>query len=681
MQAFLQSAFLQALGYAIANSLWQVAMLWLAVILISGRGKLSSARKYFVAVTAQFAGFAWFIATFQFYYSRLGEGFLNIPLSNTASTGTAYILEPSVNSFSSAALYLVIKTEQLLPYLSVAYLFMLLFLCIRFTRALYFTKQIRTSGLQKANVELRLFVKRIAAELGIKKEVRIYLSNIVKSPLTVGFLKPLILVPVASINHLTTDQLEAVLLHELAHIKRADYLINILQSVIETVLFFNPFVQLLGKFIKHERENSCDDWVLQFQYNAAMYAEALLRIAYIQTSPASLAMNAGGNKKSELLPRVKRMLNQQEKSHRYRNQVCALLLITIMLSTVAWLQPVVKNNTIAKNNISNKTDAKRRIGEPLYASVDNPLFNPIFFLTEPIQKEIDKAIDIAQQRITDAAPSAAEAVNTMVASVPPIALDELEKMTIKLDNTLAGIKTKTDIDFNDDYNEGNNINFSFSLPDSANIANALKSTLLSSISKTDLKKVTSEIKKAQLQFEGLRKEKTFAAITSNAVNLALNTTIAELEKLKTTNKIEIKENAASINQNEIKKTQAAKLKAAYNNLEKALKMSQKDKEKWIEEKLNKLLVPANDTDNNEEDDNAVSFSDEYHNGYYSAPEIYSPAAYSYSFNDSAAGINAALIIVKHNPANDNSHTKHITVEITGNNGEKKTYEFTVEVYQ
>ena len=338
--------------------------------------------------------------------------------ADAVTSAPPLISASEITSFSSALLYATIKTELLLPYLSVAYLFMLLFLSVRLTRAFYFTRSIRVKGLHKADVEWRLFVKRTAAYLGINKEVKIYFSDLVKSPLTIGFLKPLILVPIASINHLTADQLEAILLHELAHIKRADYLINIVQSVIEIILFFNPFVQLLGKTIKNERENSCDDWVLQFQYNPAMYAEALLRIAYVQTGNV-FAMNATGSNKGDLLPRVKRMLNQQEKTHRYRNQVFSLLLITIMLSSVAWLQPVAKNTTLAKSTTANQ---QKVVIEPLTASVENPLFNPIYFFAKPIQKEIDKAVTIAQHKIEATAPDIEDAANTVVATVTPMAL-------------------------------------------------------------------------------------------------------------------------------------------------------------------------------------------------------------------------------------------------------------------
>jgi len=326
MQGLLQSAFLQALGYAIFNSLWQMSLLWIVVMVVNSVGKLSSAKKYFTVVVAQFAGFVWFLFTLNFYYNQCSEAIATAQAAGAADN-SYYFYEPAVNNFSSGFMYVIIKIEQLLPYLSVAYLFMLLFLSVRLSRAYIHTRDIRTNGLVKPDVEWKLFVKRTAGYLGINKEVCLYFSEIVKSPLTLGFAKPLILIPVASLNHLSPDQLEAILLHELAHIKRADYLINIIQSVVEIILFFNPFTQLLGKLIKKERENSCDDWVLQFQYKPAVYADALLRIAYIQTQP-SFALQAASGSKGELLPRVKRMLNQQEKKHQYRNHLFALLLIT-----------------------------------------------------------------------------------------------------------------------------------------------------------------------------------------------------------------------------------------------------------------------------------------------------------------------------------------------------------------
>src|SRR5690349_22358089 len=109
MQNFLQSVFLQALGYAIANSLWQIALLWLVVVVINNIGKLSSSKKYFVAVTAQFAGFVWFVFTLQYYYSKCAEALSQVSSASSLSNASSYVYEPTVKDFSSAILYYTIK--------------------------------------------------------------------------------------------------------------------------------------------------------------------------------------------------------------------------------------------------------------------------------------------------------------------------------------------------------------------------------------------------------------------------------------------------------------------------------------------------------------------------------------------------------------------------------------------
>ncbi|OYX92028.1 MAG: hypothetical protein B7Y76_13415, partial [Sphingobacteriia bacterium 35-40-5] len=336
MQHLFQSTFLQALGFAIAYSIWQTAIVWLLYLSITGLlHRTSAAIKYRIGVTAQIIGFCWFLLTFQFYYRQYSHAWQS---SGTVSPGSDIQLLVSGNTdLASRIIHWMIRGEQFLPYISMAYLLLIVFLSVRWIMGYQQTQQIRFRGLQKMPVNYRLFVSRIAEQLGISRKIQVYLSDAVSTPLTIGFLKPVILVPLASINHLSTEQMEAVLLHELAHIKRYDYLVNILLSIAEISLFFNPFTQLLSRQIRKERENSCDDWVLQYQYNAGSYAEALLRIACLQTTPA-LAMTATG-KKNELLVRVKRMIDKKENQFNYRRQLLAFVLVTGILSSIAWLNP------------------------------------------------------------------------------------------------------------------------------------------------------------------------------------------------------------------------------------------------------------------------------------------------------------------------------------------------------
>lgn len=403
MQSLFQSAFLQALGYSIANSLWQMALLWLLYLLVTAVLKPSAAHKYLLAVSLQFIGFLWFIFTLQFYhnqYSRL------LPVEGSGlDSKTIATLVPQGQGIRSQVIEWMLRGEQLLPYLSVAYLLLMVVLCTRWVIGYRYTLQIKQQGLSKIPVDWRLFVKNTAQQLGIKREISIFLSEKISTPLTVGFLKPLILVPIASINHLTVSQLEAVILHEMAHIKRYDYLVNIMLSLAEISLFFNPFTQLMAKQIRKERENSCDDWVLQFQYSAATYAEALLRIAQLQATPA-FAMAAKGSNENELLTRVKRMIGGRDQVFNYRRQLFAFLLVTGILSSIAWLNPEhapkQTNITQVKDSLQQQNiavDIQPVTVEPMAVKVTNPLFNPAFFLSKTLKAEMQDNLQKAKEEI------------------------------------------------------------------------------------------------------------------------------------------------------------------------------------------------------------------------------------------------------------------------------------------
>lgn len=448
MQHLFQSTFLQALGFAIAYSIWQTAIVWLLYLSITGLlHRTSAAIKYRIGVTAQIIGFCWFLLTFQFYYRQYSHAWQS---SGTVSPGSDVQLLVSGNvDLASRIIHWMIRGEQFLPYISMAYLLLIVFLSVRWIMGYQQTQQIRFRGLQKMPVNYRLFVSRIAEQLGISRKIQVYLSDAVSTPLTIGFFKPVILVPLASINHLSTEQMEAVLLHELAHIKRYDYLVNILLSIAEISLFFNPFTQLLSRQIRKERENSCDDWVLQYQYNAGSYAEALLRIACLQTTPA-LAMTATG-KKNELLVRVKRMIDKKENQFNYRRQLLAFVLVTGILSSIAWLNPI-------QNPHSNTTTPELKAGklvlnkkqpaysvEPVSAHVDNPLFNPVFFLSKPLQAEMKKNIDDAQKEISASLHSKSVAEtpsnkNNWVTSITPLVAGALEQASHALDNVKSDIR-------------------------------------------------------------------------------------------------------------------------------------------------------------------------------------------------------------------------------------------------
>lgn len=379
MPQITHSPFLQALGFSIINSLWQFAFLWLIYVSVNTIFKLSSHQKYSTGLLLQFLGFTWFTITLFFYFNQ----FSNLP--NNSSFNQPYFLHiAQVNSETVRERFLIwiIQTEKLLPYLSIFYLAFLIFSGFKWIRAYNYTLALRNKGLQKIEVTWRIFVKQISIQLGIKREVKIYLSELVETPLTIGFFKPLILLPLASINNLNTEQMEAVIMHELAHIKRFDYLFNLFLALIESTLFFNPFMLLISRHIKRERENCCDDWVLQYEYNATSYAYALLQISKNQSSSPVLAMKAAEDK-HVLFNRIRRMIEKKEICFfNYRYQFTAFIVMLTVLSSLALLSYSHKTDKAAMPSPTGKT-----MTEQVTARVNNSSVNPVF-LPPLVEKEL-----------------------------------------------------------------------------------------------------------------------------------------------------------------------------------------------------------------------------------------------------------------------------------------------------
>jgi uncharacterized protein (TIGR03435 family) len=158
-----------------------------------------------------------------------------------------------------------------------------------------------------ASGELEAMMTRLKQRLSISAPVRLCTSATVQVPTVIGWLRPYILLPVTTITGLSESQLRAILAHELAHIRRHDYLVNLLQTAVETVLFYHPAVWWVGKQMRIEREHCCDDIAVAVCGNAIEYAEALAELEQIRGSIPETALAATGG---DLLSRIRRLLGQ-----------------------------------------------------------------------------------------------------------------------------------------------------------------------------------------------------------------------------------------------------------------------------------------------------------------------------------------------------------------------------------
>ena len=266
------------------HSIWQAGLLFLLYKLVAGlflqnHSPLEKRNLLFVLISVQLV---LFIITFCICY---GAG----------QTGNLFL---NLGDFLSSE-----KLQSATPWIFGSYLFMLAY---KLTKAGYIWYQFKMqyrSGLQKPNVDLRLFTTSKAYQLGIKRKVTLWLSTNIRTPVTFGFLKPVILMPLALLNNIDPSQAEALILHELSHIKSNDYLLNWYLQIIEALFFYNPFVKALGRNIKMEREKYCDISVMDFSYSPALYAEALLKAERLKQLLPAFQLAAVSRKK-QLFERI-----------------------------------------------------------------------------------------------------------------------------------------------------------------------------------------------------------------------------------------------------------------------------------------------------------------------------------------------------------------------------------------
>lgn len=136
-------------------------------------------------------------------------------------------------------------------------------------------RRVKESGI--FDYGLNILKEDLVKRIGIKKEVYFKFIRNGSYPFTVGYFKPIVYFPIQAVTSFTAEELELILFHELIHIKRNDYVINLLQLFLEGIFFFNPFVQQISKLVKEERETSCDSYVIKEGYSKLIYAKALER--------------------------------------------------------------------------------------------------------------------------------------------------------------------------------------------------------------------------------------------------------------------------------------------------------------------------------------------------------------------------------------------------------------------
>ena len=257
------------------------------------------------------------------------------------------IFEASVDNQSLMERVSLFFNENL--YLIVAIWFMgVAFFSLRLIGGLLYVQQLRTKHLVSLPAEWQSRMNFFKNKLGVRYAVSLAESVLVSVPMVVGWLKPLILMPIGTVNSMSTAQVEAILAHELAHIAHRDYLLNIAQSIIEILFYYHPAAWWISANIRTERENRCDDVAVLLCGNSLTYAKALLSLQEMQLQNVrtyGLALTLAGKNKHFLLKRIKRILNQPQN----RSNIMEKLTATALLLAVVTALSFGNNKTVTRS--------------------------------------------------------------------------------------------------------------------------------------------------------------------------------------------------------------------------------------------------------------------------------------------------------------------------------------------
>ena len=308
--------FSEALGWTLVHSLWQIALIGLALrlVLLFVPSRHSQIR-YYLLLAGLGLMVCWVGVTFSSewqverpavyiaQHSSPAELDQELGSMDRPHSGPSWGLEspvpPQADEVEVWTQVLPLLRKRLSPYLGwivlawyAGVMLFVLWMLIGYVQL----RQLKRNHIQVPSDYWQQQFDRLKTQMGLRRSIQFSLSTAIQEPITFHFIKPIVLVPVGVISGLSPDQVETLLLHELAHIRRYDYLINAIQSVIEALFFYHPVIWWMSGKIRTEREHACDDWVLRVSQQPMVYAEALTQLQHLfHPRKTHLAMTAIGN--------------------------------------------------------------------------------------------------------------------------------------------------------------------------------------------------------------------------------------------------------------------------------------------------------------------------------------------------------------------------------------------------
>jgi TonB family protein len=321
-------------------------------------------------------------------YLIAGAGLVAMTLAPLVTLGLVWQTAPAMTSDLPAFAVDVavqatgggtLSTATLMPWLPVAvgvWAVGVLLLTARLVVAWLRTEQVRRRDVQVVSEGLQAAVRRLAHDLGITRPIGLFESPWIDVPTVIGWLQPTILLPLGALTGLSVQQIEAVLSHELAHIKRHDYLVNVLQHLAETVFFYHPAVWWLSRQIRIEREHCCDDVAVEACGNTAIYARALASLEESRQRQTTFALAATDG---SLVDRVRRLVRPAHADAR-RPSLPIAACVAVILGVLAFSGAQAQGQ--GDEQVSQ--DVGTEVAEAVTVAADSPVIVRLQPKAEPI---------------------------------------------------------------------------------------------------------------------------------------------------------------------------------------------------------------------------------------------------------------------------------------------------------
>lgn len=330
---YLSGPAVSALGWTVMHSFWQAGLVALGLgLALRLFPRQSASWRYRLAYSALLGLFL--LAVFNFYrLYKLGSSTEEM-LGSFILEGQLPLPEQATSNWALMGKSFIGYLDQHLSFIVGFWLAGFAFFALRLIGGLGYTVRLRYQGVSALDAAWEKRLAGLMQKMGIKQSVKLLESSRVTIPLVIGSFKPIILLPLGTINRLSVEEVEAILAHELSHIWRQDYLLNIIQSIIEVLFYFNPAVWWISALIRVERENCCDDLAVKACGNSLVYAKSLLQLQEDHIKGEVLAMALFRNK-TQLLNRIRRILHPSHNHSSAMEKLMITLLLLIGLSCMS----------------------------------------------------------------------------------------------------------------------------------------------------------------------------------------------------------------------------------------------------------------------------------------------------------------------------------------------------------